>query len=283
MSIQRQAVLLSFIATLVVGFFLGRMLIGIHYEKPTIPSEAPDALYQEYEAMLEQYATSRGIDYDKLSKDLIYERVYGFFAYQGPDHSPELFPTDADKLVYDINAYNALMRIAISRHWPLDSPFDIAGPVELTPGFGIFQGRRFRLDGQKITLIALDKRIRTNPAYDPRVSLVLACGARSCAYVQSPAFRANTLDEQLDQVVRRTLAEARAIEIDKEERKILILPVFFLYQDAIEDWLATQTPAQDFESWLLSMTPDPDALHALIDEGYHIESQEMNWEIDRAE
>lgn len=215
-----------------------------------------------------------------ISKDLIYERVYGFFADQGPQQSPELFPDDAHRLVYDINAYNALMRVAISRHWPLDSPFDIAGPVELTPGFGIFQGRRFRLDGQKITLIALDKRIRENPVYDPRVSLVLACGARSCAYVQSPAFRAETLDQQLDDVVRRTLAEARSIEIDDEEEQILILPIFFLYQDAIEDWLAQKTPAQEFDAWLLSKSPDPDALQALVDQGYSIEPQEMNWEID---
>lgn len=283
MNIQRQAVILSFIATLIVGFFLARMLIGIHYEKPTLPSEYPDELYQEYEAMLDTYATQQGINYEMLSKDLIYERVYGFFAYQGPENSPDLFPEDEHKLAYDINAYNALMRVALSRHWPLDSPFDIAGPVELTPGFGIFQGRKFHLDGEKISLIDLDKRIRSNPAYDPRVSLVLACGARSCAYVQSPAFRADTLDTQLDDVVRRTLQEARAIEIDEEEEKILILPIFFLYQDIIEDWLAEQTPAQEFQSWLLSMAPDADALLALIDEGYSIESQEMNWEIDRHE
>lgn len=283
MNIQRQAVLLSFIATLVVGFFLARMLIGIKYEHPTLHADHPDVLYQEYEQMLETYATPRGIRYQALSKDIIYEKVYGFFAYQGPSTSPDLFPTDVDTLVYDINAYNALMRVALSRHWPLDSPFDIAGPVELTPGFGIFQGRRFLVDGQKISLIKLDERIRENPAYDARVSLVLACGARSCPYVQAPAFTAADLDTQLNKAIRRTLTERRAIEIDNEEKEIRILPIFFLYREALEDWLQTHDEPTSFEDWLLNQTPDPSALRELLDEGYALEAQEMNWEIDRNE
>lgn len=283
MNIQRQAVLLSFIATLIVGFFLARMLIGIKFEHPTLHADHPEALYKEYEQMLETYATPRGINYEALSKDILYEKVYGFFAYQGPQTSPELFPTDADALAYDINAYNALMRIALSRHWPLDSPFDIAGPVELTPGFGIFQGRRFLVDGEKITLIKLDERIRNNPAYDARVSLVLACGARSCPYAQAPAFTAENLDDQLNKTIRRTLEERRAIEIDHDEEEIRILPIFFLYQEAIETWLHERGEDIEFRDWLIDQSPDPTLLRTLLDQGYSLDAQEMDWEIDRAE
>src|SRR5690625_6763356 len=56
----------------------------------------------------------------------------------------------------------------------------------------------------KTTLIELDRRIRENPAYDVRASLVLACGARSCAYAQAPAFRAENLDAQLDRSEEHT-------------------------------------------------------------------------------
>lgn len=283
MNIQRQAVLLSFIATLIVGFFLARVLIGIKFEHPTLPADHPNELYQEYEQMLETYATPRGIRYEALSKNLIYEKVYGFFAYQGPRTSPDLFPTPQHVLAYDINAYNALMRIALSRHWPLDSPFDIKGPVELTPGFGIFQGRRFLVDGQKITLIDLDKRIQDNEAYDVRASLVLACGARSCPYVQAPVFRAEHLSEQLDDAIARTLHEGRSIEIDQETEEIRLLPIFFMYQEAIEAWLQEARIAPDFEHWIVSQSPDPQAIGALLEQGYRLVAQELNWEIDRHE
>lgn len=283
MNIQRQAILLSFVATLIVGFLLARVLIGIKFEQPTLPADHPNALYQEYEDLLETYATPRGIRYEKLSKDILYEKVYGFFAYQGPRTSPDLFPTEKDALAYDINAYNALMRIALSRHWPLESPFDIKGPVELTPGFGIFQGRRFLIDGKKLSLIALDKRIRNHPAYDVRASLALACGARSCPYVQAPAFRGERLEEQLDQVIQRTLRERRSVEIDEETQEIRILPIFFMYQGDIEAWLDSEHPGTSFEDWLVSQTADPARLHALREEGYRVVSQELDWEIDKNE
>src|SRR5690625_1865356 len=135
----------------------------------------------------------------------------------------------------------------------------------------------------KTTLIELDRRIRENPAYDVRASLVLACGARSCAYAHAPAFRAENLDAQLDQTIARTLREGRSIDIDEETKEIRILPIFFMYQEAIEDWLTATRIAPDFERWIVANSPDPEALRTLLEQEYALVSQELIWEIDRAE
>lgn len=275
-------IIVSFILVLIAGGYLARFLVGYHDEKPILQSEHPNELYLEYNQLLEQYATPVGMRHKPMSQDLLGERVYSFFAHQGPHQSPELFPTERDKLAYDINAYNALVHILIARNWPIQSPLDIHGAVELTTGFGFFQGHRFIVDGQKVALIDLDHRIVRNPAYDPRVRLVMACGGRLCPFVQAPAFEGDTLDDQLDASIHHLMQQERTIQIDPDKKIIRLLPILFTYRNEIEAWLQTQDPNASFDAWWIAQAPADMHIQNLLDDGYHVESQELDWTVDSA-
>ena len=273
-------VILTVLFTLIAATLIARTLLGFQYERPTLASEARDTTYQEYNELLERYASAEGVDYPTLRNDLLGERVYGYFADYGPRNAPEDFPTDETRLAYGINAYNALMRIAIARHWPVESPLDIHGAIEPVDGFGIFQARRFRVDGKKISLATLHKQLRANPAYDPRVRLALACGGQSCPTVEAPAYTGVGLDQELSDAVTRLLAQEKHLRVDETSRAIIVHPMLMLYQEEFEAWAQAQSPALSFESWLLAHSPTSLHLEARLAEGYALEAAPISWTVD---
>lgn len=272
---------LTVLCTFIVATFLGRWLLGVHFERPTLPSEAPDALYQEYDAMLEQYAHPDGVDYVGLRRDLLSERVYGYFAHQGPTTTPAAFPTDTARLAYQVNAYNALLRVLIARQWPLDSPLDIQGAIEPVAGFGLFQAHRFQIDGKRLSLSGLEKQMRQNPAYDPRVRLLLACGGQSCPFVQAPAFRGEHWEDEVHRAIRQLLEREANLQVDTATKTIRLNPMLFIYREELTQWLAAQNPPQRFETWLDQLSPASEAIGKRLAEGYTLESAPIRWDVDR--
>lgn len=273
-------ILLSLVTTLVVAIWVGRWLLGFDVEQPTVETSDTTPAYVDYNVLLEQYAHLEGVDYTTMRQDLLSEQVYGFFAKYGPLSQPHLYPDDQAVLAYHINAYNALMRIVIARRWPVDSPLELRGAIEPTKGFGLFQAKRFRVDGETLSLSKLDKRILANPAYDPRVRLVMACGGQSCPRVVYPAFQGERLDAQLDARIQLLLSDPLFLRVDRSSKSILVMPMIMLYQDVISDWIQRENIADSFEAWLIQMAPPSLELAALLSDGYILESAPISWAVD---
>jgi len=143
----------------------------------------------------------------------------------GPTRTPEQFPTRAHELAYYLNAYNAIML----RKW-LDEGAADAPPDAKVNWITWFTVTQWRLDGRAISMDALKQRIILDDFNEPRVHFALVNGSRSAPPLLGEPFDAARLDEQLDALGRRWLAEEDALRMDPGGQTYLAA-VFRRHQD----------------------------------------------------
>jgi hypothetical protein len=165
----------------------------------------------EWRYVLERVTTDDGfVRYERLKRnddgvrDALY-RYVGALSAASPDNRPALFATDADRLAYWINAYNAvcLYRI-VQRHYP-------GNVLASVPPGAIFFVDRTRVGGRAMTLDAIEKR-KVRSAGDPRVHFALNCASYSCPPLRREPYAGDRLDAQLAEQGRVYLSDARAVK-----------------------------------------------------------------------
>ncbi len=152
--------------------------------------------YDDWNAVLKQAVTPDGYvrhEQIKANTNGVKEALYRFVGQIGqtsPDSRPDLFPTDADKLAYWINAYNAICMYAVQQR-------GLPGNV-LYSGF---PGSIFILDGHTVggksmTLDSIEKS-KVRSFGDVRIHFALNCMSASCPPLRAEAYEGPRLDEQL--------------------------------------------------------------------------------------
>ncbi|MCP3903675.1 MAG: DUF547 domain-containing protein [Planctomycetes bacterium] len=212
------------------------------------------------------------VDYAALRRD----HADGLAAYLdavgrfGPETSPELFPTEPDRLAYYLNAYNAIML----RRW-LDA--DAGAPGRATPptvNRAWFFLDSWRVDDDWVSLNALEQSI-IRPTFDePRVHFALVCGAVSCPPLLDEPFEGARLDEQLDGLGRRWLLEPDGLLVGDDGR-VFVSRIFTWYA---KDFEATGGLAGVLDRYL----PRDDPRREAIDEvrAGRVEYLDYDWTIN---
>ena len=193
------------------------------------PSHAP------LNALLGEHVRAGGVDYDALSRDGRLDRYVATLATWGPESAPGDFPTEASRLAYSINAYNALVLFAVKRAWPIGSVHDVRGLLEPKAGFGFFWAQLFRLDGRWINLYDLEHDVLRGGFEDARIHAAIVCASRSCPTLSAEAYLPDTLDAQLDDAMRDFTSNPRHVRVDDATERIAL--------SAIYDWFG-----EDFEA-----------------------------------
>lgn len=199
-----------------------------------------------FEPVLSGFVNKQGeVDYAGLrAEPEALDRYYYQVARYSPDSNPELFPTEADRLAYWINGYNAAVLSAVVRRDSLESVIDVGPPFPLfflprQSGFFVFQ--RVRLGERSTSLWSVENRIRKQ-FKDPRVHFALNCASRGCPRLPRTPFRAAQLDAQLDSETREFVAEPRNVRIDDAERTVYLSSIFDWYRSDFLEWLAERSP-----------------------------------------
>lgn len=150
-----------------------------------------------------------------------------------------------EKLAFWINAYNILAIDLVQQHYPVDSIRSIGGL--LSP---VWKKKAGEIGGRAYTLDEIEHKI-LRPIGKPWIHAAVVCASLSCPPLRREPYRAATLDAQLDDNVRRWLADPRkGVRIDRGANT--------LYLSAIFDWFA-----EDFGASVLPFVaahlPDADA------------------------
>ena len=103
-----------------------------------------------------------------------------------------------EKLVYWINAYNALTIDLILRHYPLKSIKDIKDPWDL---------RYWKLGDKWYNLNEIEHQI-LRKMDEPRIHFAIVCASYSCPKLQNYAFTAINLEAQLTTATKEFLNDA---------------------------------------------------------------------------
>jgi hypothetical protein len=195
---------------------------------------APSAWsYEDLDYVLERYVSERGlVDYDGLVKDRAsLDRFVRAVEETSPDSRPELFPRQSDRLAYWINAYNALVLRGVVEAWPVRSVKDIR------PLFGFFWRDKHRLGGQPWTLRKLENEVLRARFREPRIHFAINCASRGCPALRRRAWRADSLDGDLEEAARTFIRDPRNVRVDPERGTVHLSEIFKWYPEDFLDWL----------------------------------------------
>jgi hypothetical protein len=189
--------------------------------------------YDDFDYVLEGYVSPEGlVDYEGLTSDrTALDRFVEALGRTSPDSHPDLFTTEAERLAYWMNAYNALMLKRVVDAWPIDSV------RQIKPVYGVFWMEKHTLGGERWTLRGLENKIIRRRFRDPRIHFAINCASTGCPALPTRAWRPDTLDADLDKATRRFIANPDKVWIDREAGVIHLSRIFEWFTEDFTGWL----------------------------------------------
>jgi hypothetical protein len=145
---------------------------------------------------------------------------------------PARLGSRAERLAFWIDAYNVLAIDVVRRHYPVAGIREIGSflsPVWKKPA-GTIGGRSYSLD-------AIEHEI-LRPLGEPRIHGAIVCASLSCPPLRREPYRAAELEAQLDDNVRRWLADPRkGLRVEREGETVHLSPIFDWFEQDFGDVL----------------------------------------------
>lgn len=141
-----------------------------------------------------------------------------------------------DRLAYWINLYNVSVVATVVDNYPIDSIRDLSTDPFIR--LNVFKKDTIAVKGGKISLDTIENVKIREGFKDPRIHFAINCAAKSCPPIRPEPFVGARLDQQLDDQVRKFLADPHHLRMEKSERGVV------LHVTKILDWFA-----DDFEKW----------------------------------
>lgn len=167
------------------------------------------SLEEVYNSTFEDYISNGGFDYDKAYDDKVnfseLEEIISHTAYETL--------SEKAKKAFLINAYNALVIVSIVNNYPVISVQDIPR----------FFTRKYNIGGESFSLDDIENKLLDTKA-DPRLHMVLICGAASCPPLNPTSFTEKGLNEQIAKASKNSISSP---QIAKENNGQLQLSKIF--------------------------------------------------------
>ena len=205
------------------------------------PELAAEFGHDRFNVLLKQHVDDEGrVNYTALRADrAALDHYVAQLAVIGPESTPEAFSTDAKRLAYWINAYNALVLFQVVEREGLDSVGDSK--------FNFFYWTCFELDGGTTNLYDLENDVIRARFEEPRIHFALNCASAGCPRLPNEAFQPERLEEQLERETRRFLSEQRNVNV--EDGAVLLSELFDWFPEDFGGdpvaWIRAHDPALD--------------------------------------
>jgi Protein of unknown function, DUF547 len=205
---------------------------------------APAPQYGDYRAALMAFVDARGlVDYAGLKEQRVYLDDFVTYLERLDPKTYDAWP-DRDKIALWINAYNALTLRAIIDHYPI-APATPNGSypknsIRQIPG--VWDFNRVHVMGMEITLQYIETKILRRDFHEPRIHMALVCAAVSCPTLRSEPYEGAKLESQLDDQVRKFLADPRQFHVDRAKKEVRVSEIFRWYAEDFAPKNAADTP-----------------------------------------
>ena len=150
------------------------------------------------------------------------EAYVAWVATHGPRTTPEGFPTEAARLAYYINAYNALAMYQV-----------VTTPHRPAQRVRFFLLTAVVLDGRRTSLYRLENAV-IRPPGEARVHFALNCMVRGCPRLPREPFDPARLDAQLEREAQRFFNESRNVQVDPPLRVVRVNSILRFYREDFE-------------------------------------------------
>ena len=153
-----------------------------------------------------------------------------------------------EKLAFWINAYNILAIDLVRRHYPIDSIRSIGSL--LSP---VWKRAAGEIGGRAYTLHEIEHEV-LRPMGEPRIHAAIVCASLSCPPLRREPYRAADLEAQLEDNVRRWLADPRkGARIDRSARTLWLSPILDWFSedfgDSVLPFVTAHLPDEE-ASWI---------------------------------
>jgi len=216
---------------------------------PATPEQAGVFSHDLFDRVLARFVDGKGrVDYAGLARDPA--DLHAYFAAlsrSSPDSDPSLFPDEASRLAYWLNAYNASALMLVVDHYPITSVREVPRPPGLffMPRLvGFFFYHRVTLGGDKTNLYILEHSIIRKRFRDPRIHFAINCASASCPHLPQRAFRGEDLEAMLQAETEEFVADPRSVRIDLEDQRVWLSSIFDWYESDFVDWPTRRHPSR---------------------------------------
>ena len=179
-----------------------------------------------------------GVNYDAWAKDPRHKTVLNEILAT----NPKTLVTKNEKLAYWINAYNVLTIDLITREGEQDSIKNL-GSTFVNP----WKKHKWTITGTEYTLDTIEHKI-IRPMGEPRIHFAINCAAKSCPDLRAEAYRADTLETQLDNQTQLTLKNSTKGYKKGSDNSVTVSKVM--------DWFKEDFNKGDLNSWLKTYRAD---------------------------
>ncbi|MCP9472957.1 MAG: DUF547 domain-containing protein [Nitrospira sp.] len=178
---------------------------------------------------------------------------------------PQSLASEADRLAFWINAYNAFAIRGI---------LNGSSPRPYIGWYRYFKARTHMVGGREITLSDLEHGILRKRFREPRIHFAIVCASLSCPKLQSYAFRGDLLDEQLDAAARSFVNDPDRNRFDRQAKVARLSKIFDWFE---EDFAAA---AGSVLAYVSRYVIDRELVRELSEHRYRVEYLDYDWSLN---
>ncbi|MFK7730781.1 MAG: DUF547 domain-containing protein [Pseudomonadales bacterium] len=166
-----------------------------------------NALWDQWDAILQNIVRDGLVDYSRAKTLPAFEP---FITDLKSIDFREL-PTAEQRMAFLINAYNALTVDLVLAHYPVDSIKDIGGWFS-----GPWSIEVYPVGDDALTLDEIEHE-NLRLMGDPRIHFAINCASQSCPVLSDTAFRADQLQQQLDEQRLVFITSSRGVQFEDDD------------------------------------------------------------------
>ena len=206
------------------------------------------------------------VDYRKMKADSAFNKLVDALKTA----SLEDLKTREDRLAFWINVYNILAVKVVVDHYPVESIKDVGNILK-----SVWNRPAGVVAGKERTLNDVEHEILRKMG-EPRIHLAIVCASVSCPDLRQEAYTPDRLDEQLDDQVKKFLANTgKGMKIDKNKRT--------LYLSSIFKWFEEDFASQGGVTAFVSRFVAPSDKKIIQGSGMKLKYLDYNWDLNEAE
>ena len=188
-----------------------------------------DAFFDKSAFIFKEFVNDKGmVNYKTLKrKKLELSKLLDEFSALDPNEYNSW--SQEDKIAFWLNAYNLEMLKIIISNYPIESTRILRiiwHPDSIRHIQGIWDQYKFIVLDEQFTLQELDKRFFREKFNEPKVFFAMTYASLSSPPLRNEPYYGPRLNEQLDDQVKKFLANRLAFKIDMEKQKVSLSAIF---------------------------------------------------------
>lgn len=184
------------------------------------PAQADDA---SYDALLARYVSASAdginrVDYRAWSASRADRAALDAYVHELEDQRPSTLARDRAFATW-VNLYNAVTLQVVLERYPVASIREIRSEgTGLDPRalMGPWRAKRVTVEGRRLSLDDIENTILRPSFHDPRVHYAINCASIGCPNLMNRAWRAETLDADLDAAARAYVNHPRGVSVNAD-------------------------------------------------------------------